>query len=49
MECEYNIPNVDAEGVMSAKMRNSPNVGNTPGGVAASVAAAARLNQNVNL
>ncbi|KAF7837304.1 late embryogenesis abundant protein D-34-like [Senna tora] len=39
----------DAEGVMSAEMRNSPNVGNTPGGVAASVAAAARLNQNVNL
>ncbi|KAI4317839.1 hypothetical protein L6164_025673 [Bauhinia variegata] len=39
----------DAEGVVSAEMRNSPNVSTVPGGVAASVAAAARLNENVNI
>ncbi|XP_028773510.1 late embryogenesis abundant protein D-34-like [Neltuma alba] len=40
----------DAEGVADAEMRNSPDSGiRTPGGVAASVAAAARLNENVNL
>ncbi|MED6226093.1 hypothetical protein PIB30_100121 [Stylosanthes scabra] len=38
----------DAEGVASAEARNNPG-GATPGGVAASVAAAARLNQNVNV
>ncbi|KAI9089685.1 hypothetical protein K1719_028978 [Acacia pycnantha] len=36
----------DAEGVVGAEMRNNPNVTTTPGGVAASVAAAARLNEN---
>lgn len=35
----------DAEGVVGAELRNNPNVATTPGGVAASVAAAARLNQ----
>ncbi|KAK7391059.1 hypothetical protein VNO78_19380 [Psophocarpus tetragonolobus] len=37
----------DAEGVASAEIRNSPDATATPGGVAASVAAAARLNQNI--
>ncbi|KAI3962003.1 hypothetical protein MKX01_021886 [Papaver californicum] len=36
----------DAEGVVSAEMRNNPNLVTHPGGVAASVAAAARLNQD---
>lgn len=39
----------DAEGVVSAEMRNNPNVATVPGGVAASVVAAARLNENANL
>ncbi|XP_030543436.1 late embryogenesis abundant protein D-34-like [Rhodamnia argentea] len=38
----------DAEGVASAELRNNPNVVTQPGGVAASVAAAARLNEAVN-
>lgn len=37
----------DAEGIASAEQRNNPNVDTHPGGVAASVAAAARLNENV--
>ncbi|RZC88396.1 hypothetical protein C5167_016199 [Papaver somniferum] len=36
----------DAEGVVGAEMRNDPNLATHPGGVAASVVAAARLNQN---
>ncbi|NP_001292935.1 late embryogenesis abundant protein D-34-like [Jatropha curcas] len=36
----------DAEGVIGEEIRNKPNMRTTPGGVAASVAAAARLNQN---
>lgn len=39
----------DAEGVVSAELRNNPNVATHPGGVAASIAAAARLNENVNV
>ncbi|KAG9145322.1 hypothetical protein Leryth_008247 [Lithospermum erythrorhizon] len=35
----------DAEGVMSAELRNHPGMPTYPGGVAASVAAAARLNE----
>ncbi|XP_030460787.1 late embryogenesis abundant protein D-34-like isoform X2 [Syzygium oleosum] len=35
----------DAEGVASAEMRNDPNLNTHPAGIAASVAAAARLNQ----
>ncbi|KAI6684773.1 hypothetical protein NL676_030686 [Syzygium grande] len=35
----------DAEGVASAEMRNDPNLNTHPSGIAASVAAAARLNQ----
>ncbi|KAL4038685.1 hypothetical protein IC575_002308 [Cucumis melo] len=35
----------DAERVISAEIRNAPTMATTPGGVAASVAAAARLNQ----
>ncbi|KAE8664133.1 late embryoproteinsis abundant protein D-34-like isoform X2 [Hibiscus syriacus] len=36
----------DAEGVMGAEMRNDPNLTIHPAGVAASIAAAARLNQS---
>ncbi|KAK7356013.1 hypothetical protein VNO80_15279 [Phaseolus coccineus] len=38
----------DAEGVTGAEMRNDPNLTTHPGGVSASVAAAARLNQTSN-
>ncbi|XP_057428081.1 late embryogenesis abundant protein D-34-like isoform X1 [Lotus japonicus] len=38
----------DAEGVTGAEMRNDPNLTTHPGGVSASVAAAARLNQQAN-
>ncbi|XP_071735438.1 late embryogenesis abundant protein 47 [Rutidosis leptorrhynchoides] len=36
----------DAEGVIGAELRNDPNLTTRPGGVAASLAAAARINQN---
>ncbi|XAR54551.1 hypothetical protein NMG60_11029737 [Bertholletia excelsa] len=36
----------DAEGVIAAELRNDPNLTTHPDGVAASLAAAARLNQN---
>ncbi|XP_073147391.1 late embryogenesis abundant protein 47-like [Henckelia pumila] len=36
----------DAEGVIGAELRNDPNLCTRPGGVAASLAAAARLNQS---
>ncbi|XVF28839.1 hypothetical protein REPUB_Repub15cG0066600 [Reevesia pubescens] len=39
----------DAQGVVSAELRNNPNVATHTGGVAASIAAAARLNENVNV
>ncbi|XVE81627.1 hypothetical protein DITRI_Ditri15bG0080200 [Diplodiscus trichospermus] len=39
----------DAEGAVSAELRNNPNVATHPGGVASSIAAAARLNENVNV
>ncbi|KAE8077053.1 hypothetical protein FH972_015658 [Carpinus fangiana] len=38
----------DAEGVVNAELRNNSNLATHPGGVAASVAAAAMLNENVN-
>nr|AST13897.1 late embryogenisis abundant protein 12 [Betula platyphylla] len=38
----------DAEGVVNAELRNNPNQVTHPGGVAASVSAAARLNDNIN-
>lgn len=39
----------DAEGVVGAELRNNPRMATHPGGAAASVAAAAMLNQsNVN-
>ncbi|KAF8016797.1 hypothetical protein BT93_H2112 [Corymbia citriodora subsp. variegata] len=38
----------DAEGVASAELRNNPDLATQPDGVAASVAAAARLNEAVN-
>ncbi|OVA05444.1 Seed maturation protein [Macleaya cordata] len=40
------VTSEDAEGVISAELRNNPYMATYPGGVAASVAAAARLNQN---
>lgn len=36
----------DAEGIISAEIRNKPDMRTTPGGVASSMAAAARLNQS---
>ncbi|KAM3755082.1 hypothetical protein ACB098_02G013000 [Castanea mollissima] len=39
----------DAEGVVSAEVRNNQNLATHPGGVAASVTVAARLNENVNV
>ncbi len=39
----------DAEGVVSSELRNNPGMGTRPGGVAASVMAAARLNENINM
>ncbi|CAK7346564.1 unnamed protein product [Dovyalis caffra] len=39
----------DAEGMIEAEVRNKPNKRTTPGGVATSVAAAARLDQNTRI
>ncbi|KAJ0264731.1 Late embryogenesis abundant protein 32 [Hirschfeldia incana] len=39
----------DAEGVVSAELRNNPNLTTHPGGVAASVTAAARLNEKADI
>lgn len=39
----------DAERVIAAELRNNPNMATTPGGVAATVAAAARINQEQQL
>ncbi|XP_061995134.1 late embryogenesis abundant protein D-34-like [Rosa rugosa] len=39
----------DAEGVVSAELRNNPDMTTRPGGVAASVTAAARLNEKMNV
>ncbi|PIA31753.1 hypothetical protein AQUCO_04900207v1 [Aquilegia coerulea] len=38
----------DAEGVMGAELRNNPNLATHPGGVAASVVAAARINERAS-
>lgn len=35
----------DAEGIVTAELRNNPNLETYPGGISASVAAAARLNE----
>ncbi|EEF45292.1 late embryogenesis abundant protein D-34 isoform X2 [Ricinus communis] len=43
------VTRADAEGVVSAEIRNNPNLSTHPGGVAASMAAAARLNENTNV
>lgn len=40
------VTRVDAEGVIAAEIRNQPELSTYPGGVAASIAAAARLNQS---
>lgn len=39
----------DAEGVVTAELRNNPNLSTQPGGVAASVTAAAKLKESVNI
>lgn len=39
----------DAEGVVSAEMRNNPKLCTHPGGVAASLTVAARLNERVDI
>ncbi|XP_030923747.1 late embryogenesis abundant protein D-34-like [Quercus lobata] len=39
----------DAEGVVSAELRNNQNLATHPGGVASAVTVAARLNENVNV
>ncbi|XP_021811827.1 late embryogenesis abundant protein D-34-like [Prunus avium] len=39
----------DAEGIASAELRNNLEIGTRPGGVAASVTAAARLNENIKM
>lgn len=39
----------DAEGVVTAELRNTPNLSTHPGGVAASVTAAARLNEKADI
>ncbi|CAD5323841.1 unnamed protein product [Arabidopsis thaliana] len=39
----------DAEGVVSAELRNNPNLSTHPGGVAASITAAARLNERADI
>lgn len=38
----------DAEGVATAELRNNPNLATRAAGVAASITAAASLNENVN-
>lgn len=37
----------DAKAIIGAEIRNNPNMSTTPGGIAESMAAAARLNQNI--
>ncbi|VFQ93958.1 unnamed protein product [Cuscuta campestris] len=44
LPCDKAVTRRDAEGVIGAEVRNDPNLCTRPGGVAASVAAAARLN-----
>ncbi|CAN8268746.1 unnamed protein product [Cochlearia groenlandica] len=39
----------DAEGVVSAELRNNPNLSTHPGGVAASLTVAAKLNEEANI
>lgn len=45
MDNDKPVTREDAERVIGAEMRNKPDMGTTPGGVAASLASAARLNQ----
>lgn len=46
LPADKQVTREDAEGVIGAEIRNKPDMKTTPGGVAASVAAAATLNQN---
>ncbi|KZV26114.1 late embryogenesis abundant protein D-34 [Dorcoceras hygrometricum] len=49
LPCDKAVTRRDAEGVIGAELRNDPNLCTRPGGVAASLAAAARLNHsNIN-
>ncbi|KAL5561700.1 hypothetical protein UlMin_031447 [Ulmus minor] len=46
LKADKAVTREDAEGVIGAEVRNKVDMSTTPGGVAASIAAAARLNQN---
>jgi hypothetical protein len=46
LPADKEVTREDAEGVISAEIRNKGDMSTTPGGVAAAIAAAARLNQN---
>ncbi|KAI9119389.1 hypothetical protein K1719_010064 [Acacia pycnantha] len=46
LPADKQVTREDAEGVIGAEIRNKPDMKTTPGGVAASVAAAATINQN---
>lgn len=46
LAADKKVTREDAEGVIGAEIRNKPDMSTTPGGVAASVVAAATLNQN---
>lgn len=46
LQADKVVTREDAEGVIGAELRNKLDMKTTPGGVAASMAAAATLNQN---
>ncbi|KAI9119961.1 hypothetical protein K1719_008930 [Acacia pycnantha] len=46
LPADKQVTREDAEGVIGAEIRNKPDMKTTPGGVAASVAAAGVINQN---
>ncbi|XP_062021268.1 late embryogenesis abundant protein D-34-like [Rosa rugosa] len=47
MGCDKPVTREDAKAIIGAEIRNNPNMSTTPGGIAESMAAAARLNQNL--
>ncbi|CAH2053017.1 unnamed protein product [Thlaspi arvense] len=49
LQADKAVTRQDAEGVVSAELRNNPNLSTHPGGVAASVTAAARLNEKSDI
>lgn len=46
LQADKAVTREDAEGVIGAEIRNKPDMSTTIGGVAATIAAAARLNQS---